>query len=251
MDPGRSATSAAGKGAGKPLGGGGAGQGKGSRSHDAKSREFNDGPKSRTWRRKTPSAPLPVFPGPGVYTHAPRDGGAERASCSLSPVPSGPRNLPSRSTVAGSGEDAGPQVTVARGPAQRGCEGGGSGPARPRRCISPSPPTRSRGAGLLAPPSPQPTRFVKFLRSSGVGAAPSVPRFSQPRASTLAHSPPARPDPTLPSGRREGGASGLNPLPGTRRRPSSGAAFGANSRRGASAAGRDSAQGAGPGPTLA
>lgn len=35
--------------------------------------------------------PSLILPGPGVYTHTPRDGGTERAGCSLSPVPSGPQ----------------------------------------------------------------------------------------------------------------------------------------------------------------
>lgn len=167
---------------------------------------------------------------------------------SLSPISSGPRNLPSPSTVAGRGEDAGPPVTTGRGVTQRGCEGGGGSPWRPRSWSSPSPPTPSRSAGLPTPPVPSLLRFGKFLRASEVGAVSSAPRFATPGPQP---SPtPHQPDPTLPGGRGEGGASRLQPLPGTRRRPSSGAASGAKSRRGASGGGRDSAQRAGPGPTL-
>lgn len=89
--------------------------------------------------------------------------------------------------------------------------------------LSPPPPAPSRAPGS---PPPVPSRFGKFLRPSGAGAASSARGFPAP-----VHSPPALPDSSgrPRGGEGRGGQRRQQPLPGTRRRAGSGAGFGANS----------------------
>nr|XP_054391702.1 translation initiation factor IF-2-like [Pongo abelii] len=99
-----------------------------------------------------------------------------------------------------------------------------------------------------APPSPQSpagsglktfSDRAELARRPQAAGCPAPPPLPSPT--------PRRPDPTLPGGREEGGAGRQQPLPGTRRRPRSSAAFGANSSPRRQAGGRRGWEGRGAG----